>query len=499
MSALFNLLLAVVFVMNIKSKEIKRTSYKHKKGRQRPIFPIPILRLNNITANSGSLIATPSHITTPQPTGTSLIEVYWYNFTDSTTNDWIGIYSPINSSDDEYIDHFGTDGPANGGWKFTVWNMRTNYQMRYFHYDGKNYILAATSNIVTVNPQQPLQGHISLTENSPSEMRIKWVSAKVANPQVKIGIISSKYTDIITADSYTYNTTSMCQSDAGTIGPLYFRDPGFIYDAIVTNLKPNSKYYYIFGSENNWSDEQWFVTGSDPNDIESQGTFKFAMYGDQGITSNSKVTLSRCYGEINSDVPLELLLHIGDLGYAEGRGWVWERWGNMISQVAMHVPYMISIGNHEYDHTYKPMSKSGNDVSGVSGTGYHPSWGNMGDDSYGECGAPSFYRFSAPNNGNSIFWYSFNYRSVHFILLSSEHDYSNGSNGAKWLLNDLENVNKTVTPWIILSIHRPLYVSQDYPSDLVVATHLIDELEPMLYKYNVDLVLTGHFHSYQRT
>eukprot|EP01084_Bolivina_argentea_P261749 442465_1 len=291
----------------------------------------------------------------------------------------------------------------------------------------------------------------------------------------------------------------MCQSDAGIIGPLYFRDPGFIYDAIVTNLKPNSKYYYIFGSENNWSDEQWFVTGSDPNDIESQGTFKFAMYGDQGITSNSKVTLSRCYGEINSDVPLELLLHIGDLGYAEGRGWVWERWGNMISQVAMHVPYMISIGNHEYDHTYKPMSKSGNDVSGVSGTGYHPSWGNMGDDSYGECGAPSFYRFSAPNNGNSIFWYSFNYRSVHFILLSSEHDYSNGSNGAKWLLNDLENVNKTVTPWIILSIHRPLYVSQDYPSDLVVATHLIDELEPMLYKYNVDLVLTGHFHSYQRT
>ena len=50
----------------------------------------------------------------------------------------------------------------------------------------------------------------------------------------------------------------------------------------------------------------------------------------------------------------------------------------------------------------------------------------------------------------------------------------------------------------MLSIHRPLYVSQDYPSDLVVATHLISELEQMLFVYNVDLVLSGHFHSYQR-
>ena len=75
----------------------------------------------------------------------------------------------------------------------------------------------------------------------------------------------------------------------------------------------------------------------------------------------------------------------------------------MISKISMKVPYMISVGNHEYglfcicnilidwgdkykyntDHTSKSTSPDGNDVSGVGGTGYHPSWGNMGDDSYG--------------------------------------------------------------------------------------------------------------------
>ena len=192
------------------------------------------------------------------------------------------------------------------------------------------------------------------------------------------------------------------------------------------------------------------------------------------------------------------MLHVGDISYAWGNGYTWEIWSNMIASVASSVPYMVSIGNHEYDHT-ADCNNGGADVSGVGGDGYHPIWGNEGDDSNGECGAPTYYRFNASLNGNSIFWYSFDYNSAHFIMLSSEHNYSTNAPGYEWLLNDLKSVNKKVTPWIIINIHRPLYESEIFPSDNEVSAYLVMLLEPMFYEYKVDIVLAGHYHAYERT
>ena len=112
-----------------------------------------------------------------------------------------------------------------------------------------------------------------------------------------------------------------------------------------------------------------------------------------------------------------------------------------------------------------------------------------------------YYRFNADicDGQNSIFWYSFNYNSVHFIMLSSEHNYTSTAPAYLFLLNDLKNVNKKETPWIIVNIHRPLYESEEYSGDNEVSRHLVELLEPTLYKYGVDMVLAGHFHSYERT
>ena len=67
--------------------------------------------------------------------------------------------------------------------------------------------------------------------------------------------------------------------------------------------------------------------------------------------------------------------------------------------------------------------------------------GNMGADSGGECGVPTFHRFTSPANGNGLFWsvalnlgffriyqcdhtfdfrYSFDQGLVHVIQMSSE-------------------------------------------------------------------------------
>ena len=118
------------------------------------------------------------------------------------------------------------------------------------------------------------------------------------------------------------------------------------------------------------------------------------------------------------------------------------------------------------------------------GAGYHPSWGNYGTDSGEECGIPTYYRFQTPKNGNTVFWYSFNYGNVHVVQMSTEHgarpaactascralanrtaqrareplsgglDFEPGSVQYVWLENDLATVNRSVTPFVVLTGHR---------------------------------------------
>ena len=45
-------------------------------------------------------------------------------------------------------------------------------------------------------------------------------------------------------------------------------------------------------------------------------------------------------------------------------------------------------------------------------------------------------------------------------MMSSEHDYMKGSRQHTWLENDLKNVDRSVTPWVIIGGHRPMYTSQ---------------------------------------
>ena len=60
-----------------------------------------------------------------------------------------------------------------------------------------------------------------------------------------------------------------------------------------------------------------------------------------------------------------------------------------------------------------------------------------------------------------FFRYSYDYGIVHFIMMSTEHDFRDGSRQYKWLENDLKNVDRKKTPWVVLGGHRPMYSSQE--------------------------------------
>ena len=83
------------------------------------------------------------------------------------------------------------------------------------------------------------------------------------------------------------------------------------------------------------------------------------------------------------------------------QAYIWDQWHELIEPYATIMPYMVGIGNHEQDH----LSGGSKDPSGAPGEGWHPSWGNFGDDSGGECGVPMYYRFHMPDNGNAVWWY----------------------------------------------------------------------------------------------
>ncbi|GMF10884.1 unnamed protein product [Phytophthora lilii] len=154
------------------------------------------------------------------------------------------------------------------------------------------------------------------------------------------------------------------------------------------------------------------------------------------------------------------------------------------------------------------------------GGSFNPSWGNFGIDSAGECGVPMHHRW----HGNWIYWYSFNFGGVHVIQMSSEHNWTRGSEQYEWLRHDLEQVDRSVTPWVVLTAHRMMVGLHKYCWDLryeVLLTHsslflqyttqmniepdmkvsykFQEEVEDLIYKHRVNLMMVGHEHAYERS
>lgn len=102
----------------------------------------------------------------------------------------------------------------------------------------------------------------------------------------------------------------------------------------------------------------------------------------------------------------------------------------------------------------------GSAIDPSGGKPYAPSWGNYGADSGGECGVMLARRFMMPASAradNPPFWYGFDYGSVHFTAISTEHDLQPGSPQYAWLEAELAAVDRCRTPWLVLLLHRPMY------------------------------------------
>jgi hypothetical protein len=121
---------------------------------------------------------------------------------------------------------------------------------------------------------------------------------------------------------------------------------------------------------------------------------------------------------------------------------------------------------------------------------------------------PQLDNFSLPASGEAggvasgtERYYSFEYGNIHFVCLDSmTSDRSSNGVMCAWLQEDLAANTKE---WVIAYWHHPPYTKGSHNSDNTGSDYELVEMRqnvvPILESYGVDLVLSGHSHSYERS
>jgi hypothetical protein len=161
---------------------------------------------------------------------------------------------------------------------------------------------------------------------------------------------------------------------------------------------------------------------------------------------------------------------------------VWDFFGIQIEPYSSTASLLSCVGNHE--HVPGNITHSDGTVVKSDFAAYEARFPMPSD---------------TPTGGELGFWYSTNVGVVHLIFLSSEHPAGSGSAQMLWAVADLNSVNFTETPWIIAVIHRPIYSAALLEwADHSPGGPLSLAWEP-LFLGRVDVVLSGHIHSFDRT
>ena len=105
-------------------------------------------------------------------------------------------------------------------------------------------------------------------------------------------------------------------------------------------------------------------------------------------------------------------------------------------------------------------------------------------------------------------FYSIEQGDLHIVMIDSEEsDLSKDSALVQWLEKDLKSNTKK---WTIAAFHHPPYTDAGHDSDNSMDSHsrfsltsrlflIRENILPVLEKYDVDLVYSGHSHSYERS
>jgi len=202
------------------------------------------------------------------------------------------------------------------------------------------------------------------------------------------------------------------------------------------------------------------------------------ILGDCGTGDNNARNVRNAYYSFIGTQHTDLMLLLGDNAYNSGTDAEYQAavFQNMYEQKLKNTLVWSCLGNHE-------------GISSNSSTQTGPYYDMFSFPTNGECGGE-------PSGTEA--YYSFDFGTVHFIILNSyDSDRSVGGPMYQWCEADLANTTAT---WIIAAWHHPAYSKGSHDSDTdTYMSQMRQNFLPLLESYGVDLVLSGHSHSYERT
>lgn len=243
----------------------------------------------------------------------------------------------------------------------------------------------------------------------------------------------------------------------------------------LTNLAPDTRYFYAVGtSEGNLAGGTNYCFATSP---AGPKPVRIWAIGDSGTASQgwgyAQTGVRDAYYNFTASRPTDVWLMLGDNAYYYGTDQEYQiNVFNIYPTLLRQNVVWPTIGNH--------------------------------DASYGLSSA-YFQIFSLPTQGQAggvasgtDKYYSFDYANIHFVCLDSEFSSrAAGSTMLTWLESDLAaNTNA----WLIAYWHRPPYSMGSHHSDYEgPMIQMRENVVPILESYGLDLMLSGHSHSYERS
>ena len=102
-----------------------------------------------------------------------------------------------------------------------------------------------------------------------------------------------------------------------------------------------------------------------------------------------------------------------------------------------------------------------------------------------------------PAIGNEA-WFAFDYGNCRFIFLDTEVDTSGSPEQFAWLANELSRPETQRAAFRIVCFHRPPYANLWNGGGYIGETFVRNDWVPLLQQNNVDIVISGHSHCYNR-
>lgn len=294
-----------------------------------------------------------------------------------------------------------------------------------------------------------------LQQGDSDSMIIKWRSDVATDSKVKLGT--------------SQNNLNMSVVDSTSTTD---------HQVEVTGLNASTRYYYSIGNSASvlvGGDANHYFESSPVRGVAS--ATRVWVIGDAGTANANQAAVYNAYRNFTGSTYTNLWLMLGDNAYNSGTDSEYQAAVfNMYPEILRQTPVWATLGNHD---------GASADSSSQSG--------------------PYYNIFTFPRNGEvggvpsgTEAYYSFDYGNIHFIVLDS-YETSRSTSGAMmaWLQTDLQTVT---SDWIVAFWHHPPYTKGSHNSD--TESNLIDMRQnflPVLESYGIDLVLTGHSHSYERS